>query len=113
MASIRPLWRHMTRATLGKSGDDHTPSQQGTHRPAPASGPIAAGRLGRGLAAVALCMGGALISGLATTAAPAGAANPSSLLYELDFGSNTINVFPTQRPGTRRPPPPSQPTLAP
>jgi len=57
----------------------------------------------RGLAALALCGGGALITGLAPTATPAGASNPSPLLYEIDGGTNAINVFPTTASGNVAP----------
>jgi sugar lactone lactonase YvrE len=58
-----------------------------------------AGRVIRGFAAGALCVSGAVIAGVAATAAPAGAANPSPQLYEVDFGNSTINVFPTTAVG--------------
>ena len=73
--------------------------QPGIHRSATRSGRNRAGTIVRGCAAAALCMSGALITGLATTATPAGAANPSPLLYELDLGGNAVNVFPTTANG--------------
>jgi IPT/TIG domain len=72
--------------------------QWGLHRQAPKSGHTA-GTILRGLSAVALCASGALVTGLAATATPAGAANPSPLLYEVDYGGNAINVFPTTANG--------------
>ena len=57
----------------------------------------------RGLAAVALCMSGAVITGLATTATPAGAANPTPLIYEIDNTANAINVFPATASGNVAP----------
>jgi sugar lactone lactonase YvrE len=48
-------------------------------------------------------MSGALITGLATTATPAGASNPAPLLYEIDNGANAINVFPGTASGNQAP----------
>jgi hypothetical protein len=77
--------------------------QWGLHRQAPKSGRTV-GIILRGLSAVALCASGALITGLAATATPAGAANPSPLLYEIDLGgSNAINVFPAAANGNVAP----------
>jgi len=50
-----------------------------------------------------LCMGGALITGLATATTPAGASNPAPLLYEIDNGANAINVFPATASGNAAP----------
>ena len=72
--------------------------QRGLHRQAPKSGRTA-GIILRGLSAVALCASGALVTGLAATATPAGAANPSPLLYEVDYGGNAVNVFSTAANG--------------
>jgi sugar lactone lactonase YvrE len=57
----------------------------------------------RGLAAVALCISGALITGLAATTTSAGAANASPLVYEIDSGANAINVFPATASGNAAP----------
>ena len=72
--------------------------QRGMYRSASSSRRGTAGRVVRGFAASALCISGALIAGVAVTAAPAGAANAPQL-YELDNGSNAINVFPTNANG--------------
>ena len=75
-----------------------------TRYSAPSSGRSAAGsRLVRWLAALSICVGGALITGLAPTATPAGTSNPSPLLYEIDSGTNAINVFPTTASGNVAP----------
>jgi len=79
-------------------------SRQGLRREAASSrrGTTAGSAL-RGLAALALCMSGAVIAGLVTTATPAGAANPPPVLYEIDNGSNAINVFPATATGNQTP----------
>jgi hypothetical protein len=70
--------------------------RRGTHRHTPIAGRATAGaRLVRGLAAATLSLGGIVVAGLATTATPAGAATPASLIYEIDGGANAINVFPS------------------
>ena len=75
-----------------------------THRSSPSSGRTAAGAgLVRGLAALAICMSGIVITGLLTTGAPAGAANPAPLLYEIDSASHAINVFPATASGNVAP----------
>jgi len=75
-----------------------------THRPTLNAGRRTAGAgVVRGLAAVALCISGALITGLATVATPAGASNPAPLLYEIDNGANAINVFPATASGNQAP----------
>ncbi len=73
--------------------------QRGMYRSASSSRRGTASRVVRGFAASALCISGALIAGIAATAAPAGAANPSPQLYEVDLGSSAINVFPTTANG--------------
>jgi sugar lactone lactonase YvrE len=55
------------------------------------------------LAALALCLSGAVVAGVVATAAPAGAANPSPLLYEIDYNGNAINSFPTTATGSVTP----------
>ena len=68
-----------------------------------AEGRTAGARIVRGLAALTLCVGGAVITGLATGAAPAAASNPAPLLYEIDYGGNAINVFPATATGNAAP----------
>ena len=88
--------------TIGR-GLHHVPRTE-TYRPVPNAGrSTVAASLGRGLAAVALCTGGALITGLASTTPPAGAANPSPVIYEIDNGANAINVFPATASGNTAP----------
>ena len=77
---------------------------RGMRREATSSGrSTARTSLVRGLAAVALCMSGAVITGLATTATPAGAANPTPLIYEIDNSANAINIFPASPGGNVAP----------
>ena len=77
---------------------------RGMRREATSSGrSTARTSLVRGLAAVALCMSGAVITGLATTATPAGAANPTPLIYEIDNTANAINIFPASASGNVAP----------
>ena len=72
--------------------------QRGMYRSVSSSRRGTAGRVIRGFAAGALCMSGALVAGIAATAAPAGAASAPQL-YEVDLGGNAINVFPTNASG--------------
>src|ERR1700722_14127833 len=59
--------------------------------------------VGRGARALATGLGGAALSGFIGTAPSVGAVNPAPVLWEIDYGANTINSFPVTASGNVAP----------